>query len=168
MRGSDVDALTEELGKNLINTSLTTTLLPEAKRLQTDVFFWEPLIIHIFLFITSGAMLFTAAVSASEKRRYKAMLVFAAGLGAIAQGLALVVAIGSLQALNAVLGEDGSRIGLEVGGGYTISRGRSLDCTQAILAATTALFYLSMGVLFVMRENDAKVNIFNKNYIFSR
>ena len=160
MRGNDIDSLSEQLGKNLsqisnvqtlIETSLNTTLLPEAKHLQTDVFFWEPLILHIFLFVISGAMLFTALMGSSQKRRYKALLAFTAGLGAFAQGSTLVIAIGSLQALNAALGTDKSHSDQETNHDYYISRGLFLDCAQAVLAASTALFYLFMGVLFVRR-----------------
>ena len=163
MRGNDVDALSEQLGEQLgnlsqvsgaqglITTSLKTTLLPEAKHLQNDVFFWEPLIVHIVLFVLSGAMLFVALMASSQKRRYKAVLAFAAGLEAFAQGLALVIVIGSLQALNATLGGDGSQIEQDISSSHNVSRGRLLDRIQAVLAVFTALSYLFMGGLFVIR-----------------
>lgn len=159
MRDDDPEDLSEQFSKNLdlvpdaqdfVQKSLNVTVA-QAKHLQQDVFFWEPPVLYIPFFVISGIILFVALMSSSHKRRYKTVLVIATILGAFSLALALVVAIGSLQGLNAVLGGAKSQEEQTLGDGIYISRASLLDQVQAGLAASTALFYVCMGILYARR-----------------
>jgi len=168
MRTEDVDDLNEEFWENLdltteaqeyVKMTLNTTL-PVVKHLQEDVFFWMPPVVHFILFVISGIMLLTALTGASSKRRYKTVLMVATLLGAFSISLALVTAIGSLQGLNSILDGAKSKSEQLIGSNIYLSRANRLDHVQASLAAIAALFYISMGILFVRRKHEGSQNIF--------
>ncbi|XXH05567.1 hypothetical protein Hte_011999 [Hypoxylon texense] len=159
MRDDDPEDLSKELLRNLdlaqdaqdfVQKTLNATV-PQAQHLQQDVFFWEPPVLFLVLFVVSGIMLFVALMSSSPHRRYKIVLVIATILSAFSLALALVVAVGSLQGLNAVLGGAKSQEEQTLGDDIYISRAGSLDHVQAGLAAWTALFYIFMGIFYVKR-----------------
>lgn len=162
MRNEDLDDLSEELWEDLklstnalnaVKDSLNATL-PLARHLQTDIFLWEPIALHPVFFFISSIMLFVALMSSSYKRRYKAVLYIASVFSAFALAFAFVIAIGSLEALNAIFDGNKSSSQKALGDGITIRRGKNLDYCQSGLVAATALFYVVLGFLFVRRRPE--------------
>ncbi|GIJ85590.1 hypothetical protein Asppvi_004449 [Aspergillus pseudoviridinutans] len=163
MRRKDLDNLSEDLWEPLaLNSSgaqshvrsFLNTTLPQAKHLQENVFFCEPPLVHVLLFFTSGIMLLVARTGTSRKKSYKAMLVIAITLSAFSLALALVTALGSLQGMNALLNASASGEQRDLGNSLYISRGKIIQAIQGALAGIVAVFYVSMGVLFVQRTPE--------------
>ncbi|GFF39879.1 hypothetical protein IFM58399_05733 [Aspergillus lentulus] len=163
MRRKDLDNLSEDLWEPLalgssgarsnVQSFLNTTL-PQAKHLQENVFFCEPPLVHILLFFVSGIMLLVARTGTSRKKSYKAMLVIAITLSAFSLALALVTVLGSLQGMNALLNISASGELRDLGDSLYISRGKTIQAIQGALAGIVAVFYVSMGVLFVQRTPE--------------
>lgn len=161
MRTIDVDDLSEEFREDLAlteeaQTQLTHTLnatIPLARHLQADVFHGSPPVLHIIFFSFSGVMLFVAYAGSSHRRRYKLVLLVAALLAAFALALAFVSAVGSLQALNALVNGNRSKHVQPIDGDVFIYRGRLLDHLQAAQVSMVAVFYFVMGIMFVRRRS---------------
>jgi hypothetical protein len=160
MRSKDLDDLSEEFWEDLplseaaraqVKISLNA-MLPQVVRLQKEVFPWEPVVLQPVLFVISSTMLFVALTASSQKQSYKAVLLLASLLGSFAIALSFVVAVGSGQALNALLNGDDSKTERMIYKGITMNRHSKLRYCQAIGAASTAIFYVSIGVLFVRRQ----------------
>jgi hypothetical protein len=158
-----MDDLSESLWEPLhLNSSRTqsdvksflNTTLPQAKHLQEDVFFCEPPLIHLILLFVTGIMLFVARTGASRKKSYKVMLVIAVTLSAFSLGLALVTVIGSLQGMNALLNSSASDQQRGIGDSMYISRGKTIQGIQGALVGIVAVFYVSMGAIFVQRTPE--------------
>jgi hypothetical protein len=168
LRSIDLDDLSEEFYEDLSLTSeaqvhakaTLNATLPLLRHLQEDVFLWELPLFHFVLFIISGVMLFTAFAGTSHKRRYRTVLVIAVLTSAFSLSLALVTAIGSLQASNTLLEGAKSKNQRVISADIYLLRAGWLDHLQASLAAVAALFYVSMGVLFARREPEGGKNIF--------
>jgi uncharacterized protein YidB (DUF937 family) len=99
-------------------------------------------------------MLFVARTGTSRKRSYKAMLVTAITLSAFSLALALVTVLGSLQSMNALLNTSASGEQRDLGGSLYISRGKAMQGVQGALVGIVAVFYLTMGVVFVRRTPE--------------
>jgi hypothetical protein len=168
MRTADVDDLGEEFWEDLVLTDdaraqLKDTLnatLPLARHLQVDVFPWYPPVLHFVSFFISSIMLFVGLTSSSHKRRYKSALLLAALFGAFALALAFVAAIGSLQALNALVNGDRSKDAQWLDGDIFIYRAEWLDRLQAGQVTVVAVFYAVMGIMFVRRQPEVGWSIF--------
>ncbi|CAN9091694.1 unnamed protein product [Alternaria alternata] len=163
MRRKDLDDLSEELWEDLplsdaaqsqVKISLNATL-SQAVRLQREVFPWASVVLQPVLFVISGTMLFVALTASSHKKSYKAVLLLASLLGAFSIALSFVVAVGSGQALNALLDGDDTKTERMISEGIAIKRNSTLRYCQAVGAAATAIFYISIGVLFVRRQPQA-------------
>lgn len=161
MRTIDVDDLSEEFSEDLAlteeaQTQLTHTLnatIPLARHLQADVFHGAPPVLQIIFFSFSGVMLFVALAGSSHRRQYKLAVMLAALLGAFALAMAFVSAIGSLQALNALVNGNRSKDVQSISGDVFIYRGTLLDRLQAAQVSIVAVFYTVMGIMFVWRRS---------------
>jgi hypothetical protein len=163
MRSKDLDDLGEEFWEDLslseaaqaqVKISLNATL-SQAVRLQKEVFPWASVVLQPVLFVISGTMMFVALTASSHKQSYKAVLLLASLLGAFAIALSFVVAVGSGQALNALLNGDDSKTEQMISEGIAMKRHSTLRYCQAVGAASTAIFYITIGVLFVRRQPQA-------------
>lgn len=167
MRTIDVDdlgeefwedlALTEEAQTQVIHTLNAT--IPLARHLQADVFHGSPPLLHIILFTFSGAMLFLVLAGSSHRRHYKLALMVAALLAASALALAFVTAIGSLQALNALVNGNGSKDAQSIDGKVFIYRGKLLNHLQAVQLSVVAVFYTVMSIMFVRQRTEVGWNV---------
>ncbi|KAJ5160605.1 uncharacterized protein N7482_007609 [Penicillium canariense] len=166
MRRKNLVDLSEDLWEPLHLNSSTAqsnvqaflnTTLPQAKHLQQNVFFCEPPILHLILFFSTGIMLFVARTGTSRKRSYKTMLVTAIALSAFSLALALVTVLGSLQGMNALLNTSSSGEQRDLGDSLYISRGKPMQGVQGALVGIVAVFYLTMGALFVQRTPEGGV-----------
>jgi hypothetical protein len=164
MRRKDLNDLSKDLWEPLyLNSSVAesdvqsflNTTLPQAKHLQQNVFFCEPPLLHILLFFITGIMLLVARTGTSRKRSYKAMLVTAITLSAFSLALVLVTCLGSLQGMNALLNTSASGNEKNLGVSQYISRGKAMQGLQGALVGVVAVFYVTMGALFVQRTPEA-------------
>lgn len=168
MRATDPDDLSEEFWEDLVLTDGTQTqlketlnkMLPLARHLQADVFYWYPPVLHFVFFFISSLMLFVSLASSSYKRRYKSVLVLAALFGAFALALAFVTAIGSLQALNVLVNGGKSKNAERFDGDIFIHRADWLDHLQAAQVSVVAVFYVVMGIMFVKRKPEVGLSVF--------
>ncbi|KAF3479707.1 uncharacterized protein GIQ15_06683 [Arthroderma uncinatum] len=146
------------------NSFLSIAIL-HVKHLQENVFFYEPVAIQVALLGVSGLMLFAAVGAPSHRRGYKGVVALAIFLATFAIALGLVIAIGSIQAMNAVLG-GGRPINEKLfNDSIVISRGSRLDGLQGALAATTTLFYVLIGMLFVRWSSEGEREWGGENFI---
>lgn len=83
------------------------------------------------------------------------MLVTAITLSAFSLALALVTVLGSLQGMNALLNTSASGNEKDLGGSLYISRGKAMQGLQGALVGVVAVFYVTMGALFVQRTPEA-------------
>jgi hypothetical protein len=166
MRRDDLEELSEDLWEPLHLVSDSTqadvqsflnTTLPQAKHLQEDVFFFQPPLIQILLFLISGSMLLVARTCTSRKKSYKAMMVIALTLSAFALALALVTILGSLQGMNALLNSSSSGQQRDLGDSLYISRDKGMLGLQGALAGNVVVYHVSMGVLFVQRTEEGGI-----------
>lgn len=164
MRRNDLSDLSKDLWVPLHLNSSTlesgvqsflNTTLPQAKHLQENVFFCEPPLLHVLLLFITGIMLLVARTGTSKKRSYKAMLVTAITLSAFSLALALVTVLGSLQGMNALLNTSASGNEKNIGNSLYISRGKAMQGLQGALVGVVAVFYVTMGALFVQRTPEA-------------
>jgi len=157
LHDKDVDDLAEEFQEDIRLTedaALNNTLnliLPFARHLQVEVFHWGFPVAHSVLFLIGGIMALTSLAGASHSRHYKSVLLAAAILGAFSLAMAISIAGGLRQALNAVVGGDGAKQAHELAGEIFIRRANHLFPALAILAGLTAFFYLVVGILLVRR-----------------
>ncbi|KAL4807632.1 hypothetical protein BDV18DRAFT_158848 [Aspergillus unguis] len=161
---SFAEDLTEEfsvsLGLDTLQSTLNNTLLPRAKNMQSNVFFWPPPLLHLVFFVITGIMLFVIRIAgSSQKRAYKGMVVFTIVLCGFTLSLALVSVLGALQGLNALLDGSVSKDESDLGDGLYIHRGELMHGLQAAVVAVAALFYVLMGALFVLRTPEAAVGV---------
>jgi hypothetical protein len=77
------------------------------------------------------------------------MLVTAITLSAFSLALALVAVLGSLQGMNALLNTSASGKERDLGNSLYISRGKAMRGLQGALVGVVAVFYGTMGALFV-------------------
>lgn len=164
MRRKDPSDLSKDLWEPLhLNSSSTEsgvqsfldTTLPQSKHLQENVFFCEPPLFHVLLLFITGIMLLVARTGTSRKRSYKAMLVTAITLSAFSLAPALVTFLGSLQGMNALLNTSASGNAKDLGNLLYISRGKAMQGLQGALVGVVAIFYVTMGALFVQRTPEA-------------
>ncbi|KAL4878293.1 hypothetical protein BJY04DRAFT_113824 [Aspergillus karnatakaensis] len=151
-------------------TQFLNTTIPLIQDLQDSVFYYQLPVLHYALLILSSLILWVALMSSSQKRRYKFTLFLAAVFSAIALGLALLMGVGSLQAMNALevlASESGSGINsgndssdddnnlvLDIGNGITFHGAHRLANVQYAQAAVVGLFYILLGLMFVRRKEE--------------
>ena len=150
--------LTDDTRAQLKDTLNATP--PLARHLQTDVFYWYPPTLHFVFFFISSIMLLVGLTSSPHKRRYKSVLLVAALLSALALAMAFVAAIGSLQALNALVNGDKSKDAQSLNDDIFIYRAEWLDHFQAGQVSVVAMFYVAMGVVFARRQPKVGWSIF--------
>ncbi|KAL5334864.1 hypothetical protein BJX70DRAFT_344315 [Aspergillus crustosus] len=178
LRTKDVDDIAELYTENLPNrfqsqlTPFLNTALPLAKDLQSTVFYWQLPVLHYAFLILSSLILWVALMSSSQKRRYKFILFLGGVLSAFTLALALIMGIGSLQAMNALdlLAGSGSgstsntnsnsnpnsdsEVILTLGDGITLHEAHRLANVQYAQAGVVGLFYILLGIMFVRRKAE--------------
>ncbi|KAL2786907.1 hypothetical protein BJX66DRAFT_341693 [Aspergillus keveii] len=163
LRDQDLADVSESLWEGLDLNSRSTseyvqdqlnTTLPIVDHLQDDVFHWPVPVIHVVLFMLSGAMLFVACAGSSRRRAWKGLLVLVLALSAFSLALSLATVLSTLSSMNAILEGSLSRDDLEIADGLYLSRGTTLQAMQTGLVVIVTLFYVFMGVLFAQRTTE--------------
>lgn len=161
MLGIDPEDLGEEFWEDLklssaVKSAVQNALnaaLPVAVQLQKNVFYWEPPVFQVIFFFVSSIILLVGLTASSPKRAYKATFMLGALLGSFAIGLALTTSIGYTETVNALLATGGAGTeGTVAGATVSIRRGDLLNKLQAALSAVVAVFYVVLGISYVLRR----------------
>ncbi|KAI0383584.1 hypothetical protein F5Y04DRAFT_278765 [Hypomontagnella monticulosa] len=131
-------------------------IIPIAKHLQDDVFYWEAPVLSTVFFSISGIMLFVTLTASSNKLSYKFVVLLALVFSTISIALAFVASIGSQQALNALLKGTTHAKSAALSDGISIDRGRTQQILSDVFVASVTIYYAVTGVLFVRAGSGGK------------